>query len=79
MKTIMKENETMSMRKYPCLGRFKNKDRDYIVLFSEERIGMIVHVNYMDHNAYPIPGYYTSCWAESEFTIFTGEITLKNA
>lgn len=57
--------------RYPCL--MISSTRDLIVLFSEEKKGMVIK----SESSHP-SGYYSEGWFMDRFNVFDGSITLKN-
>jgi hypothetical protein len=74
MKSDVKENVKKDTTKYPCLKQAVNNHGVCIVLFTEKGKGFVVYA--ANENCYL--GEYASNWAESNFTLFDGTITLSN-
>jgi hypothetical protein len=59
--------------KFPCLATYDPYGPDVIVLFTENKIGTVVHSN---TPYWPI-GSYNNGWYMSEFNLFEGSVTIK--
>ena len=70
MKAVINEKETHKQPEYPCL---KISKLGNIVLFTEPETGVRVSTD-ANYNI----GYFSRSWDMSEFTPFTGSITLSN-
>ena len=77
MKSIVKEeNVPVLKRDYPYLGKYVNQNQEgCIVLFMEKRAGTVVGIT--GKKNWHI-GHFSASWLENEFTVFNGEIFLKN-
>lgn len=62
--------EAAQERKYPYLGRFRN---GAIVLFIDKKTGVCL----VDGELNPL-GEFSDAWAEREFDVFIGSVTLSN-
>jgi hypothetical protein len=74
VKSDIKENVKKDATKYPCLKQVRTDFGKCVILFTENNKGFVV---YTSGNNWHI-GEYASNWAESDFTLFDGTITLAN-
>lgn len=74
MKSVIKENKTEQVDRYPKLMRYENWDGDFVVFFTEQRKGVIVYAK----NCIWEIGYESNSWSEAAFTPFSGTIELSN-
>jgi hypothetical protein len=60
--------------KYPCLKERYESSEYQIVLFSSERMGIVI---YSEVSSQP-KGHFRADWVMSSFSVFEGSVTLKN-
>lgn len=66
--------EKPDIRVYPYLGRYKDEDIEYIVLFTSKKVGVVVNSNYP---LAPVGKSY-AFWDEGKFEIYKGKVVLEN-
>lgn len=74
MKVEIKEELKQEELKYPCIKECKDSEGYTIVLFYKENEGTCLYSTDEGNDL----GHYSINWTEEIFTIFNGEITLKN-
>ena len=76
MKAVINEKETpVKEKEYPWIGKFINTEGKAIVVgFKSPRNGTIIYSKSNDWNVFET----SSIWDETNFTPFTGSITLSN-
>ena len=70
------KNEIKPTNDYPILKRYANYGSDYIVLFTDRGVGVTVHISVDSGLTYVGDNY--SKFDESLFSVYDGEVTLKN-
>jgi hypothetical protein len=73
MQSTIKQSEVQ--QEYPCLKEIKNNTFHSVVLFIAKDEGMCVYTN--NTKEYEV-GHFTRIWAEDKFSVFNGEVTIKN-
>jgi hypothetical protein len=76
MKTRATE-QTADNHPYPCLKRFTESEADYVVLFTNENAGFVVHVFRSESKCCKV-GDSSGYWTEHRFEPFQGVIELSN-
>ena len=75
MKTVVSTTNKITF--YPCL-KITTSDEDvsqqFVVMFTGECTGFVVHD---PHNVHGLGDYCTQ-WAEEDFSLFDGQITMEN-
>lgn len=71
--TIVTKNNTYI--KFPCLMRYNKGNKDFVVLFTENKIGTVV---YKEPTCEWELGLYSNRWVMEYFEPFVGEIILSN-
>jgi hypothetical protein len=76
MKAVINEKETLVKEKeYPWIGKFINTEGKAIIVgFKSHRNGTVIYSNSNVWNVFET----CSIWDETNFTPFTGSITLSN-
>lgn len=69
----VEEKETEIRKKYPCLMEIGLPSEKIIVLFYEEKCGIVVN-----NNPHYQIGHYDNVWCESDFKPFSGKVILSN-
>jgi hypothetical protein len=72
IKTILKEK--FDKTDFPKLMKYNRKDSNFVVLFSSDKVGMVVE---SQDDERPV-GYYLNNWYMSSFSDFRGSVTLEN-
>lgn len=72
MQSTIKQSEVQ--QEYPCLKELKNELVHSVVLFLENNEGVCV---YNTGDLFKV-GHFTRVWAEDKFSVFNGEVTIKN-
>jgi hypothetical protein len=72
MQSTIKQSEVQ--QEYPCLKQLITETQHIVVLFIAKDEGVCVY----DSNKIHEVGHFTRVWAEDKFSVFNGEVTIKN-
>lgn len=72
-------DEIKSCKPFPKLMKYEDEDVSYIVLFTDDHNGTIVHVNYDNDNSGFKVGESSDLWIIEEFNDFSGKVTLSSS
>ncbi len=77
LKSTHTNTKPVSKKEYPCLKRYHKDGNDFVVLFTDKKTGTCVSVNETGNSwGFRFVGEHLDTWAEDQFTLYTGTVTI---